>query len=141
MAHQGYGLPEVEASLHPGARAVPAGRRNPPALPVLLGTVAILCYARESYRLPGSWASSSLRLAQNVQDPALLWAHMMHWEKSCSGWESLFMPEDILEQGIALYDPQQHRSHTFLYGNDTGVGCLFYAGLGAEVLLAIRTKP
>ena len=32
-----------------------------------------------------------------------------------------------MEQGIALYDPQQHRSHAFLYGQDPGVTCLSYA--------------
>jgi len=31
--------------------------------------------------------------------------------------------QEHCEQGIALYDPQQHRSHMFIYGNDTGVGC------------------
>ena len=28
-----------------------------------------------------------------------------------------------LEQGIALYNPQQHHSHAFLYGRDPGVAC------------------
>jgi class 3 adenylate cyclase/predicted ATPase len=32
-----------------------------------------------------------------------------------------------LEQGITLYDPQQHRSNAFLYGFDPRVGCLFFA--------------
>ena len=33
-----------------------------------------------------------------------------------------------LEQGIALYDPQQHRAHAFLYGgHDPGVCCLCHA--------------
>jgi predicted ATPase len=32
-----------------------------------------------------------------------------------------------LEQGIALYDPQQHRFLAFLYGQDPGVTCLLYA--------------
>jgi len=31
-----------------------------------------------------------------------------------------------LEQGIALYHPQQHRSHAFLYGYDSGVHCLSF---------------
>jgi predicted ATPase len=31
-----------------------------------------------------------------------------------------------LEQGIALYDPQQHRSLAFLYGQDPKVTCLSY---------------
>jgi predicted ATPase len=33
----------------------------------------------------------------------------------------------LLEQGIALYDIHQHRSHAFLYGSDPGVYCLNYA--------------
>jgi predicted ATPase len=32
-----------------------------------------------------------------------------------------------LEQGIALYNPQHHRSHVFLYGHDPGVWCRFFA--------------
>jgi adenylate cyclase len=34
-----------------------------------------------------------------------------------------------LEQGIALYDRQQHRTHALLYGQDPGVACLSYAAL------------
>ena len=37
-----------------------------------------------------------------------------------------------MEQGIALYDPQQHAAHAFLYGQDPGVVCLSY-GLGFVV--------
>ncbi len=33
------------------------------------------------------------------------------------------------EQGIALYDPQQHRSLAFRYGVDPGVYCLSFAAL------------
>ena len=32
-----------------------------------------------------------------------------------------------LEQGFALYDPQQHRAHALLYGQDPGVACLCWA--------------
>jgi predicted ATPase len=32
--------------------------------------------------------------------------------------------QEHFEQGVALYDSQQHRSDAFLYGNDTGVACL-----------------
>ena len=44
------------------------------------------------------------------------------------------------ERGIALYDPQQHRSHAFLYGLDPGVICLSFAALACGIL-AIRTSP
>src|SRR5206468_1314159 len=40
-----------------------------------------------------------------------------------------------LEQGIALFDPQQHRSHAFLYGgHDPGVCCLSHAALALWLL-------
>ncbi len=31
------------------------------------------------------------------------------------------------QQGIVLYDPQQHHAHAFLQGLDPGVSCLIYA--------------
>jgi len=31
-----------------------------------------------------------------------------------------------LEEGIALYDPDEHRSHIYLYGNDPGIACSSY---------------
>jgi len=34
-----------------------------------------------------------------------------------------------LEQGITLYNPSQHRSHTSLYGFDTGMACLIWMAL------------
>jgi predicted ATPase len=34
-----------------------------------------------------------------------------------------------LEQGIALYDRQQHHTHILLYGQDPGVACLSYAAV------------
>jgi predicted ATPase len=39
-----------------------------------------------------------------------------------------------LEQGMALYDPRQHHSHAFLYGQDPGVACLSLAALALWVL-------
>jgi predicted ATPase len=39
-----------------------------------------------------------------------------------------------VEQGIALYDAQQHRAHAFLYGQDPGAGCLSYAAQALWIL-------
>ncbi|MBI3798113.1 MAG: AAA family ATPase [Deltaproteobacteria bacterium] len=69
-----------------------------------------------------------LRLAQSVQDPAfLLPAHFM------LGSTLLWLGEVTsarahCEQGIALYDPLQHRSQALLAGN-AGVNCLCFAAL------------
>jgi len=68
-----------------------------------------------------------LSLAQGVQDPALL------LEAHVALGPTLFCLGELtpalahLEQGIALYDPQQYGSHAFLYGQDPGMVCLSWA--------------
>jgi TOMM system kinase/cyclase fusion protein len=66
-------------------------------------------------------------LAQREHNiPRLLWAH---WALGVTLFHlGEFVPaREHLEQGIALYNPQEHRSRAFLYGQDTGVACLSYA--------------
>ena len=72
-------------------------------------------------------AEQLLNIAQNVQDPALLVeSHMALGLVLLVSGE--FAPAQAhLEQGIALYDPKQHRSRALLYGQDSGVICLSYA--------------
>jgi class 3 adenylate cyclase/predicted ATPase len=66
-----------------------------------------------------------LSLAQQVHDAALLLeAHHALWATLV--WTGDFATARVhLEQGRALYDPQQHRAHALLYGgHDPGVCCL-----------------
>jgi len=69
-----------------------------------------------------------LTLAQRVQDPALLLeAHHALWPTLFAAGE-LASAHGHLEQGMALYDPHQHRLHAFLYsGHDPGVCCRLHA--------------
>ena len=71
-----------------------------------------------------------LSLAQSLQDPALpLVAHDVL--RDTLFWLGEFVAaREHVEQGIALYDSQQHRSLAFLYGGyDPGVACLCWAAL------------
>ncbi|NIV37992.1 MAG: hypothetical protein GWN58_53830, partial [Anaerolineae bacterium] len=65
-------------------------------------------------------------LAQTAQDSALLLE--AHRAMGCTLFHlgELVSARTHLEQGIALYDPQQHRFHSFLYGHDPAVSCLAY---------------
>src|SRR5262249_36240602 len=67
-----------------------------------------------------------LTLAQPQQDSALLLpAHRAL--RDASFWlGEMAAARAHLEQGFALYNPQQHRSLAFLYGDDPGVDCLSY---------------
>jgi class 3 adenylate cyclase/predicted ATPase len=85
-----------------------------------------------------------LTLAQQAQDPAMLLA-----AHRAMGVTWFFLGTEAaahthFTQGIALYDPQQHRSSTFLYGDDAGVICrtfdarvLWHLGYPAQGLTQI----
>jgi DNA-binding SARP family transcriptional activator/class 3 adenylate cyclase len=82
-----------------------------------------------------------LTLAQSTQSPShLSRAHMMIAEILYYLGEFAQIL-DHCQQGIALCDPQQRRSHIFLYGNDTEIGCrileaecLWYLGYPDQAL-------
>jgi class 3 adenylate cyclase/predicted ATPase len=82
---------------------------------------------RAELQSAGELGKQLLILAQQVQDPALLLeAHHALWPTLVYLGE-LTAARGHLEQGMALYDPQQHRSHASLYsGHDTGVCCQGY---------------
>lgn len=65
-----------------------------------------------------------LSLAQRVQDP--LQMALAHWALGVSlAYLGEFTPAlDHLKHMIAFYDPQQHHSLAFIYGQDPGVSCL-----------------
>lgn len=65
-----------------------------------------------------------LRLAESVQDPALLLQAHYALAIPLFAQGKLTCARVHLEQSLALYDPQQHRSLTFLFGTDFGVICL-----------------
>src|SRR4029434_629940 len=68
-----------------------------------------------------------LMLAQQTQDAAMLVAahatlgRTLFWLGATAAAHAHFM------QGIALYDPTQHRASAFLYGEDAGVVCRGHA--------------
>jgi predicted ATPase len=70
-----------------------------------------------------------LSLAHSIQDPTYLSrAHMMHGETLYRLGE-FAQVRDHCQQGIAVYDPRQRRSHVFLFGNDSGIGCRIFEAL------------
>jgi len=72
--------------------------------------------------------------AQRQHDPALmLEAHR------ALGFTLLSLAEytqarEHGEHGFTLYDPKQHRSHAFIYGQDPGMTCLIYAAVALWLL-------
>jgi predicted ATPase len=90
---------------------------------------------RAEYPRARALGEQLLRLAQQVHDAALLLeAHHALWATLVLIGE-FAAAQAHLEQGRALYDPQQHHAHTWLYGgHDPGVCALFHAALSLWIL-------
>ncbi len=70
-----------------------------------------------------------LSLAQSVQNPAFLVEAHRALGITLFQWGEIAASLEHNEQGIALYDPQQHRSLAFIYGADSGLVCQLYAAM------------
>jgi predicted ATPase/DNA-binding SARP family transcriptional activator len=100
---------------------------TPQLFPVLWG-LHEMHLARGSFQQAREFSEQCLQLAQSLQDPDLL-LQAYH-----ALWGTAFYAADLAsclayaEQGVALYDPQQHHSQAFLYGgHDPGVCALALA--------------
>jgi class 3 adenylate cyclase/tetratricopeptide (TPR) repeat protein len=128
MVTKGYGAPEVDQTF---TRALELCQQLDdthqlfPALRSQWGFYNV----RAKYQAARKLGEQLLKLAQREQDPAfIIDAHR-------ALGNTLFWLGDFasalaqLEQGISLYDPKQHRSLAFLFGQDPVVICRCFAAL------------
>jgi len=115
--------PEVEQTYTQARELCQQLGETPKLFPVLWG----LCrtyHSRGEFQKARELGEQLFSLAEGMQDPELiLEAHHTQWSTMFSLGELLSVKEHC-ERGRALYDPQQHRQHAFLYGgHDPGVCC------------------
>ena len=67
-----------------------------------------------------------MELGQSTQNPDLLLEAFRAVGCTAFHLGELVTARTLLEQGLALYDRQQHAAHAFLYGHDPAVTCLGY---------------
>ena len=125
MATKGVSAPEAEQAYARARELCPLVGDVPHLFPVLWG----LCVAhiqQGKLRNARELGEQCLTLAQRIQDSAIiLEAHAV--VGICLYFMGELAPARAhLEQGIALYDPEQHRSHAFQYGFEPGVLCRFF---------------
>jgi predicted ATPase len=133
LATQGFAAPDVEHA-YMRARALCQWLGDTPEIfPVLFGLWGFY-ETKGDLRTARELGDQLLTLAQRRHDPALLLqAHRALGDTLFHLGE--FVPARAhLEQGLALYDSQQHRAHAVLYGQDPGVGCRIFAALTLWVL-------
>src|SRR5262249_60276941 len=96
--------------------------------PVLLG-VCNCDWIRRAFRTAQELGAHLLTLAQHIGDPALLLEAHCALGNTLNYLGEFAATQAHFAQGIALYDPQRHRSHAVRYGQDPGVACRAYAAL------------
>src|SRR5712692_6787555 len=125
IATRGYGAPETEKAY---ARALELCRQvgeTPQLFPGLWGLWSFYL-AQGHLQTASELGAQLLSLARSAQEPPLFSEAHLALGATLFFLGEFASAQEHLAQGIALYDPQKHRSHVLLYGRDPGVGCLAY---------------
>jgi predicted ATPase len=128
IATKGFAAPEVEKT-YTRARELCRQVGETSQLFLVLRGLWTFYNTRAELQTAHELGEQFLSLAQGVQDPALLVEAHRVLGRTLFDCGELTPARAHLEQGIALYDPLQHRSHTFLYGYDPGVAGLSFLAL------------
>ncbi|MBI3325820.1 MAG: hypothetical protein HYZ81_03845 [Nitrospinae bacterium] len=126
MAAKGYAAPEVEQAYTLARELCQHVGQTPQLFPVLWGLWAFYLVRRQG-QTARELGEQLLTLAQRQQDQALLLIAYQSLGVTLYYLGELPPARAHLERGIALYDPQQHRSLAFRYGGDPGVHCRIWA--------------
>ncbi|MBI3304256.1 MAG: AAA family ATPase [Deltaproteobacteria bacterium] len=122
---KGQAAPEVRTAYTRAWELCQQVGETPQLFPVLFGLWVFYAMRAES-KTAQELGERLMRLAQSAQDPELL------LEAHRALGATLYLLGEFaparghLERSIALYDPQQHHAHAFLYGFDPGLSCLCY---------------
>jgi predicted ATPase len=125
MAAKGQGVPEVERAYTRARELCRQVGETPELFPVVWG-LGRFYLVRAEYQTARELAEQCLSLAQRVHDPGLLLAAYNALGATLYHLGEFTLGRAHLEQGIALYNRQQHHHLAFRYGMDLGVWCLSY---------------
>jgi serine/threonine protein kinase/predicted ATPase len=130
---QGYAAPDAERTYARARVLCEQLPEAPPLFPVLWG-LWLVYKVRSELGKARELAERLFSLAQGAQDPAQLLQvrQALAVTSLCQGEPAA--TREHMEQGIALYDPERHQGHTFLYGQDPGVSCLAFGAVALWLL-------
>ena len=122
MAHKGYAAPEVERAYFRARELCQHLGDTPQLFPSFRG-LWVFYLLRAELETAHELGEQLLALAQRAQDSGLLLEAHFASGQSALWYSGLAPARAHLEQGIALYNPERHRSHALRYGQDPGVFC------------------
>jgi predicted ATPase/class 3 adenylate cyclase len=126
IATKGFAAPEV-LQAYARARELCQHVGDPPQLFQVLRGLWYFSMGRLELQTARELGEQLLTLAQQAGDPELLLEAHYALGNTVNYLGEFVAAQAHFAQGIALYDPQRHRAHTFRYGQDAGVMCYAYA--------------
>jgi predicted ATPase len=126
MATQGYGGPDVERVYTRARQLCQQVGETPQLFPVLWGLCRFYT-TRGELQTARELGGQLLRLAQHQDDLALLVAAHNALGQTLFYLGAFASARTHLEEGVAIYDPQQHHSHALQYVDNPGLHCLTFA--------------
>jgi predicted ATPase len=121
-ATQGPAAPEVEQT-YTRAQQLCQSLGDPQQLFPILRGHWYYYQGRAEMQTAHALGEQLLSLAQQTQDPVMLLAAHVSLGRTLFLLGATAAAHAHFAQGMALYDPQQHRAAVFLYGEDEGVIC------------------
>jgi predicted ATPase len=126
VATKGYAAPEV-GQTYLRAQHLCQSLEDPYRLfPVLRGLWGYY-FTRAELQTAHELGKQLLTLAQQAQDSTMLLVAHAVLGRTLFWLGAVAAAHTHFTQGIALYDPQQHRASAFLYGEDAGMVCHCHA--------------
>jgi class 3 adenylate cyclase/predicted ATPase len=123
LATKGFAASEVEHAYARARTLCEHMQDTQQLMPVLFGLWGFYT-VRLEHQTAREMAEQLLTVAHQQQEPSLvLQGHRALGDTLCCLGEFV-AARAHLERGIALYDPQKHGNHAFVYGQDPGMGCL-----------------
>jgi len=122
LAVKGYGAPEV-GQTYTSARQLCQSLEEPHQIFSVLRGLWNYYNVRAEHQTAHTLGEQLLTIAQQAQDAAMLVAAHRALGATLFQLGAVACAQTHCAQGIALYDPKQHRASAFLYGEDAGVVC------------------
>ena len=122
LATQGFAAQEVEDT-YSRARELCHSVVDTPQLFWVLWGLSSFYSARAERQISYELGIQILALAQRKQEQILMVGAHLELGSSLFSFGNFIEARNHLAKGIALYDPQQHGSQAFMYGEDFGISC------------------
>jgi predicted ATPase len=122
IATKGAGAPEVEQT-YTRAQQLCQHLEDPQQLFPILRGLCLYYGVRAELQTAHALGTQLVDLAQQSQDAVMLVAAHRALGTTLFHLGAVAAAYTHFAQGMALYDPQQHRAYAFLYGEDVGVAC------------------